>query len=345
MTLTIIEGTTLGEFVDTAGASLGTSVTKKASELSTIRFSANGQEPSGGGGRVTIQAFSEGITRTVSFTVLPPLKVTLRLDVRDRTLRPLGDSDNKVNPNYKKDGPDARKRIIDFAKVKWTTVALAVKDEQNNPVPNFQFTMQAFVRSYSGGHDHDGDRPTGRFITKTNDTVATFQDKTGTDGKATYKYLCSGIGGVDSIFVGGVRATDTASAVIIVKITDLQELTEGDRYDLVGMYGTGDVKSQHRTNHFGTPRLIQKLKALADSLHKDSSYVMRVNDMSLIYGGPFDTENNWNTPHETHREGLNTDISYTATGDRRIPEQMFRKMTDNLNGKVKPHGHYHVTFR
>ena len=122
---------------------------------------------------------------------------------------------------------------------------------------------------------------------------------------------------------------------------NFEELTEGDHYDLVGWTTT------HHRNHYGTSTLIKKLRALADSLYKDSSYVIQINDMSLIYGGPFDCNEKylWDTPHETHRQGVNADISYKATGGKRIPEKIFKwYVVKQLNGKYDPHGEYHTTF-
>jgi hypothetical protein len=182
-------------------------------------------------------------------------------------------------------------------------------------------------------------------VTEDNDTLAELEGKTGADGEAKYKYLCSGIGGIDSIFVQGWTPYDTATATITLKVGDLELMTEGEHYHLVGAYGESGVTSQHRVNHHGTPRLIEKLKALADSVHADSSYILRINDMSLQYGGPFDTENDWDTPHENHREGVNADVSYTDARGKRIREKFFELKTNKLGGKVKSHGHFHVTYR
>ncbi len=260
---------------------------------------------------------------------------------------PLLDGRNKkADPDCSvpKGAADTCRRILDFSKVVKTNITVTVFNDKNEPLPDYPITIKALVRASSGGHDHTSDRPTGRFIF-VNDTSSVLQCNTDVNGKVKLRYLSSGFGGVDSIFVKGKTNKDTATATIVLRISELQELTEGVHYDLVGMYNPPSVTSQHSTNHFGTTRLIQKLKALADSLHKESSYVMRVNDMSLIYGGPFDAENNWNTPHQNHRQGVNVDISYTATGGRRIPEKDFEDWVKTLKGIVNPHGHYHTTFR
>jgi hypothetical protein len=92
---------------------------------------------------------------------------------------------------------------------------------------------------------------------------------------------------------------------------------------------------------------ISKLKELADTVYSKKIIKLRFNDMSLIYGGPFDcnTTYSWNTPHENHREGINADISYTSAGERRISRKAFEDLVNLLNSEIDPHGHYHTTFK
>ena len=86
--------------------------------------------------------------------------------------------------------------------------------------------MRALVRQGSGGHDHSAQRPTGRFVTADKDTLAEVEGKTDADGKAKYTYLCSGIGGVDSIYVQGRTPDDTATATILLKVGEFELMTE-----------------------------------------------------------------------------------------------------------------------
>jgi hypothetical protein len=183
---------------------------------------------------------------------------------------------------------------------------------------------------------------------KGTDTTATVQDKTDAAGERQYKYLSSGFGGVDSLFVQGETARDTASATIMLKIADFEELTGGAHYRLIGSFGEPGVSSQHRKNHFGTTNLVSRLKALADSVHADSSYVLRFNDMSLQFGGPFDIRNNWNAPHQTHREGVSVDIDDVDGRGRTITVKYLQEKIENppFKGKfLNEKNHYHITFR
>jgi hypothetical protein len=75
-------GSELGEFVDQNGQSLGTSVTRKGSELDLIRFAANGEQPRGPEGTVVVEASTRGITKTVSFTVLRTAALVDHFEIR-----------------------------------------------------------------------------------------------------------------------------------------------------------------------------------------------------------------------------------------------------------------------
>lgn len=51
---------------------------------------------------------------------------------------------------------------------------------------------------------------------------------------------------------------------------------------------------------------IPKIAAAYDSLHPWIR--LRINDMSLKFGGRFDIGNNWRGSHKEHRKGINADI-------------------------------------
>ena len=222
-------------------------------------------------------------------------------------------------------------------------------DNDNNAVSDYPFRLSAIVRTNSGGHDHNTDRPTGKFITSAKDTVATFQDTTNSEGKATYTYICSGFGGVDSIFVRGRTDRDTSTATILLQISGLQELTSGDHYALVGAHSQG-TNSLHEKNHYGTASAVSKLQALADSAYADSSWTVQYNDMSLINGGPFDFTQNWDTPHQLHREGVSVDVSDPGLSGRGVGVDYFRNRVIHqpFNGVLSYERrlrHFHLSFR
>ncbi|MBM4162705.1 MAG: hypothetical protein FJ217_16615 [Ignavibacteria bacterium] len=82
VTLTITGGNELGEFVEQDGTSLGQSVTRKGSQIETIGFAANGEQPRGNQGTVTIEASSRDITKTLTITVVRTAPLVDHFEVR-----------------------------------------------------------------------------------------------------------------------------------------------------------------------------------------------------------------------------------------------------------------------
>jgi hypothetical protein len=80
--LTITEGNELGEFIEQDGTSLGQSVTRKGSQIGTIRFAANGEQPQSSQGTVGIEASSRDITKTISIIVLRTTPLVDHFEVR-----------------------------------------------------------------------------------------------------------------------------------------------------------------------------------------------------------------------------------------------------------------------
>ncbi len=121
---------------------------------------------------------------------------------------------------------------------------------------------------------------------------------------------------------------------------------------LTGAYGESNVTSQHQKNHYGTGTSISTLKNLADTVFQRTRYKLRYNDMSLVNGGPFDIWNNWDTPHQNHRNGVSTDVS-----DRILDAHDKLVVVDSLQidnwvsivarkySIQREAGHFHVTIR
>ena len=149
------------------------------------------------------------------------------------------------------------------------------------------------------------------------------------------------------MYLRGTTDKDTATAVLILKMGEFEELKAGTHYNLIGSTTT------HVINHFGTSNTIQKLKALADSAHADSSWTLQYNDISLINGGPFDVsmDHLWDTPHETHREGNHVDMRSTTTAGSMVSTQWLEDIFKNNNwGKIQEElkgqqgHHFHLTI-
>jgi hypothetical protein len=275
--------------------------------------------------------------------------VKIQITLASSELVPLGDFHNKTNPNYSSAGPDMRAKILDLSKVKTTPMSVMVSNLDGSPVSNYRLTFQAFGKDTTGGHKHEILRPGGRFVTSLGAIVYLMQQRTDTEGKVQTTYYCSGIGGTDSIYVRGTLPTDTATALVSVRVKDLMELPAGTHYELIGW------TARHPKNHFGTKKTITKLQMLADTAYAHSSWILRFNDMSLVNGGPFDCSLSyeWNTPHENHREGVSLDLDDVATatgGNKVITAQKLSEWIEMVQGKDRLSigdevTHFHVTVK
>jgi hypothetical protein len=177
----------------------------------------------------------------------------------------------------------------------------------------------------SGGHSHDGARPLGKFMIQhlpnpNWDTVDTIRAQTDSTGKLKFRYLASQFGGVERIkgsLLSDSTSTDTLR--LLTRVPGLELLTDGATYIKVGgrceHHGPRDDNDYQDcripdNNHWGISRLIQAIQAIAEAYHSLHSGVrLRVNDMSLPYGGLFDVNGNWRPHHGEHRIGINADYS------------------------------------
>jgi hypothetical protein len=148
---------------------------------------------------------------------------------------------------------------------------------------------------------------------------------------------------------------------MITKVPGLDSLGPGAHYVLVGTpnnhSGTNDPcrtvppTSQHYRNHYGILRLLQALQEIADaydSLHPGIK--LRINDISLKYGGLFDASHNsqpnprpWMTPHREHRIGINADIGVQGINAQNqcvnLDTTQVKKVMEDKTGK-EPLRHY-----
>jgi hypothetical protein len=241
------------------------------------------------------------------------------------------------------------------------------------PVGNHPFHLTTDYIDGSGGHNHIDPRRTetrenyGHFILRRTQGHVNrpYDGETQGNGREEFDYVASIFGDRMKIGVDSRRNPllwDTLSIAELVP--DLNELGNGAHYELVGApqnhAGTNDAcrqtppRSQHRLNHFGKQVLltaIQSIAALYDSLRPGTR--LRINDMSLQYGGLFDANNNWNIPHREHRKGINADIGISGLDDQNrcvpINERDVRSVIVEKTGiaplkEVDP-PHYHIYVR
>ena len=167
-------------------------------------------------------------------------------------------------------------------------------------------------------------------LKRTNDTidVRPYEGETQEDGREKFDYVASVFGDRMLLRVETTEPNkkqflwDTLS--LAEKADNLVLLTEGVNYRLVGgtceHHGPSDrVTAENcqapNDNHFGTATLVRIIQAVADSFAmKYPGFRLRINDMSLPFGGKFETDGSWNprADHQEHRAGTNADIALTA---------------------------------
>ena len=65
---------------------------------------------------------------------------------------------------------------------------------------------------------------------------------------------------------------------------------------------------------------------LPRGLSSDARQNLKVNDGSLRYGGLYDFNENWDTPHSTHRDGKNVDIKPMTNSGANDPKWNFLRV-------------------
>jgi hypothetical protein len=255
------------------------------------------------------------------------------------------------------------------------TVTARVKScpsESGAPPPSVEVTFEIVAPASgtpeAGGHDlvHNGQRPKGTFEKSPSAggqstatcTVTSF-DAAGV-GTCKVTYYSNEVSGVEKI-TGRASGFPGAEVAISVEVPGLMDLPEAPaRYVLVGApnnhAGTNDPcratppLSRHFQNHFGRPQLNVAVVAIADRILQQTGILLRVNDASLALGGLFDINNNWRTPHRTHRVGGDVDIGFSGVRNGVCTEydrlQLQREIVRSTrNDPVEEGDHFHAFVR
>lgn len=186
----------------------------------------------------------------------------------------------------------------------------------------------------SGGHSHGGNRPKGTV----NPTTITIPGGSLAAVSATYN--SSEVSGEEKI-KAEVKGETKSEATIKVLVPGFLELGEGDGYALIGQ------TSSHPQNHYGTENTLYSLLDIAGVYYETEKGTLRINDISLEWGGLFDIKANWSTPHKSHRTGKNVDVDdVTAEGKAvtaRSLEKVIKKLKSNIT-ILSEGNHFHLTF-
>ena len=95
-----------------------------------------------------------------------------------------------------------------------------------------------------------------------------------------------------------------------VKIAELTPLPNSGPHHITVR---GDVAEHPKGTH-GTGDTIQALQEIARVYFGRTGRKLSINDVSLPKGGLFDTGFDWETPHDTHREGKDADLNRADGG-------------------------------
>jgi hypothetical protein len=210
-----------------------------------------------------------------------------------------------------------------------TTNAMITVTKGTLPVANQRVKISIKRIEGTGGHDHTAipleAGKSGTIKVRGNRSNPQIVVTNSNGEYLTEEILSSEFGGkyiLEAALESNSSIKDTVH--IIVKVPELVELESNTSiYELVGTpdnYSlTNDPcratppKSKHYFNHFGTQNLIASLINISSEYNKKYlSIRLRVNDMSLKYGGLFDWINNWESPHKLHRLGKNADVGFTG---------------------------------
>ncbi|MEK9137343.1 MAG: hypothetical protein AAB393_09475, partial [Bacteroidota bacterium] len=246
-------------------------------------------------------------------------KVYISLVLSPDTVVRFGTLDsNNVYPYY----PSIRNDTVTAGRLKRFVDVEARIAYGDSILRNYSIRVEKPVLVDSGGHSHDSTRPLGTYrIPKVTgigfDTVNTFfVRKTDSTGVLKFRFLASQFGGGERIKARTVSDTtkfDTLSLVTIV--SSLVQLPTSNDYTLSGQ--TAAHPSNHWVNVEARDSLIAGAIAFRRARWNTQGERMRINDLSLRYGGGLDIQNGWvrdvqtqcrSFGHCSHREGLDVDI-------------------------------------
>ena len=167
----------------------------------------------------------------------------------------------------------------------------------------FQVTLTP-AKSNTGGHQHNGTRPLGALngagLLPTG--LNTYQGTIGASSQTVITYTAGLVGGQEHISIsagGKVRA----STFVNVRVEGLVPLPRP------GLYVIESGDKDHPNFTYGKQELIIAIGQIAQAYLSTHSAIISINDLSLVSGGIFDSNKNWNPPHQCHRIGTSVDFN------------------------------------
>lgn len=235
------------------------------------------------------------------------------------------------------------------------------------PQSNHPFSISIKTILNSGGHEHQHHHPieennqieSGSILIDESIVPFPIIRETSENGRKSFLYQASKFGDIKQIRVTSSYSNllfDTLS--VFEKVQDLILLPNGEHYLKIGgndKHHGPPNRPNEDNNHWATRTIIDAVTAIADSFQLVyPNYLLRINDMSLPYGGAFDIDGHWGTleRHKGHARGLNADVSYdivsannltlTSTLSSRAKNVLYDIISHFYKAPRPEDGHYHI---
>jgi len=252
-----------------------------------------------------ITAYEDQVLRTTkSIKVLEPYDLNIDFEDNNQVFPTLRDADITNVQGY-----DNTKSIV---------VSVT---EKGIPIQDHEIELRIEFILGTGGHDHTtapNDSLLGTLENTITNTTAqgSIRGITNENGEISFSYTASEIGGQMQFEVRSLSQLNMETDTLQIRVPNLIAFEGIGDYELTGQT---DV---HSSNHFiaNQAALDALLEASADFSIADwnETGMMRINDLSLEYGGIFDISGQWEGPHDSHRTGRNVDIENIASVDSTV---------------------------
>jgi hypothetical protein len=242
-------------------------------------------------GTYTVTAACAGcVPPSAIFTAVAELRLVISLSTD--SIRPLGTDTSPDQP---------RTTLL---------VTAAGVSVPNDRVANYPVILVSTPVAFSGGHEHEADRPTGSFEVPENQSVYTTD--TGLDGSFLVSYVSTATSGQELITANSavdaqVRTTTRTLTVEVPGLVPTPASPSPQKYFLSGS------TSSHPVNHFGSTTTVAGSTSAAAQYFSSTQAAIGINDMSLVAGGILDVFLKWVRPHRLHRVGRSVDVDRCAT--------------------------------
>ena len=225
----------------------------------------------------------------------------------------------------------------------------AIVTDQAGLPADAQVSLSVDVVAYTGGHEHDANRPKGKLSRPSGNT---------TSGVLEFDFIAEQVAGTHTITAKCDRCDNTTTASVDVKVAGLVPLLGSPFYTLQ----LPNRDTNHPNAHFLLPTALSKLEMIASLYYSYTYYQSKngvipdfvLNDAHLKWGGVLDcfltcaNSQAWGPAHIEHQRGSVVDIKANGEPGSIVYENDFRNMAGKVGvdiGKVHGKGsgrHYHV---